>query len=324
MRKWLPLKRLQQVYFKAFIASILGLIALIQFFACYGYYNYDCIPRSEIEKHIYLHANPNLVKRTKPDCRYEDIYQKYYPDDWQINGHVDGFLPHGIVNGSFIPKDCNPLISVAILVTYRKRQKQLDIFIPYIHNFLRKQNIHYKVYVIEQQDDKPFNKGLLYNAGARRALEERFPCLILHDVDLLPVNAANIYSCLSLPRHMSASIDKFRLNLPYESLTGGVLAIRADHFRQIDGFSNRFQGWGGEDDDLALRLRHAALDILRLPPEMSRYRMLVHRQERKNAARHRLLKMGPEPRDGFRAPDDPAPLASVTHTRLYALIRVRT
>jgi len=39
----------------------------------------------------------------------------------------------------------------------------------------------------------------------------------------------------------------------YTSFFGGVNSFRPDHFQLINGFSNRFYGWGGEDDDLLYR-----------------------------------------------------------------------
>jgi len=36
---------------------------------------------------------------------------------------------------------------------------------------------------------------------------------------------------------------------------GGVVAFSKHQFEKVNGFSNQFWGWGGEDDDLALRVR---------------------------------------------------------------------
>jgi beta-1,4-galactosyltransferase 3 len=34
-------------------------------------------------------------------------------------------------------------------------------------------------------------------------------CFVFHDIDLLPEDDRNIYSCPQQPRHMSVSVDKF-------------------------------------------------------------------------------------------------------------------
>jgi len=41
--------------------------------------------------------------------------------------------------------------------------------------------------------------------------------------------------------------------LLYQTFFGGVNSFRAEHFELINGFSNKFYGWGGEDDDLLHR-----------------------------------------------------------------------
>jgi len=36
----------------------------------------------------------------------------------------------------------------------------------------------------------------------------------------------------------------------YSTLFGGIEAFSTEHFQLINGFSNQFFGWGGEDDNL--------------------------------------------------------------------------
>ncbi|KAJ0176945.1 hypothetical protein K1T71_006954 [Dendrolimus kikuchii] len=279
--------KLLQLRVSVCVLSILCLITIIQFFSLFGRYNYAHIPIEDIKNELYTEINPNLaLKKSKPDCTYDTILNsKNTLNAWDVPQKYDDFIPVGVVNGSHVPENCNPLFSVAILVTYRNRQSQLDTFLPYIHSFLRKQNLHYKIYLIEQQDESIWNKGVLYNIGAKAAMADKFPCLILHDIDLLPLVESNLYVCTKQPRHMSASIDKFRYVLTYDWLVGGVIAITSEQYKLVNGFSNRFYGWGGEDDDFSTRITSKGLSIVRYPREMSRYTMLLHQPERKNDKR---------------------------------------
>jgi len=36
----------------------------------------------------------------------------------------------------------------------------------------------------------------------------------------------------------------------YDTLFGGIEAFSTEHFQLVNGFSNQFFGWGGEDDNL--------------------------------------------------------------------------
>ena len=91
-----------------------------------------------------------------------------------------------------------------------------------------------------------------------------------------------MYTCYKQPRHLSVSIDKFHYTLPYDYLVGGVFAIRTEQYRQVNGYSNSYWGWGGEDDDLDVRIRYAKLTIQRPPARIARYKMMRHKQQKLN------------------------------------------
>ncbi|OQR73103.1 beta-1 [Tropilaelaps mercedesae] len=189
------------------------------------------------------------------------------------------------------PSGCDPAYRTAIVVPYRDRAEHLNLFVQHIHDFLAGQGIAYALYVIEQSKGDPFNRGMLFNVGFREALKDagNFCCFIFHDVDLLPENPQNAYVCSSQPRHMCVGIDTFRYVVPYANIFGGVVAMQRQHVEKVNGFSNRFWGWGGEDDDLALRIRLCGLTIFRWPPHISRYTMMGHKKEMPNPDRFALL-----------------------------------
>ena len=76
-----------------------------------------------------------------------------------------------------------------------------------------------------------------------KSLYGNIPCVIFHDVDLMPLDARNIYGCLiEGPRHLSSNLKQFRFQLPYEGLFGGAIAVSTRIFEEIDGFSNNYFG----------------------------------------------------------------------------------
>ena len=68
--------------------------------------------------------------------------------------------------------------------------------------------------------------------------------------------------------------------------------MTAEHFVKVNGFSNLFWGWGGEDDDMASRIRYHKLIISRYPPSVARYTMLAHKKARPNPNRYRVMRNG--------------------------------
>lgn len=150
MPKWLPISKFLQLRISTCIIFVLCLIGLIQFFASYGHYNYTHLPREHLVSNVYFHTNSNLDrKKERPNCNYDGILQSTSSSNsWEVPKKYDDFSANGLANGTYSPENCNALISVAVLVTYRNRQSQLDVFIPYMHNFLRKQGIHYRQVLI--------------------------------------------------------------------------------------------------------------------------------------------------------------------------------
>ncbi|XP_050499794.1 beta-1,4-N-acetylgalactosaminyltransferase bre-4 [Diabrotica virgifera virgifera] len=195
--------------------------------------------------------------------------------------------------GHWHPPNCRAKQKLAVIVPFRNREIHLSVFLRHMHPFLRQQQLDYTIFVIEQQGDKPFNRGMLMNIGFEQAMSmDQFDCFIFHDVDLLPENNRNLYMCGSVPRHMSVAVDVLRYRLPYKNIFGGVTALTTQHFSLVNGFSNSFWGWGGEDDDIFNRLQAHKLDVTRYSSVIARYKMLRHQKAKPNPQRYNLLKEG--------------------------------
>ncbi|CAG5127916.1 unnamed protein product, partial [Candidula unifasciata] len=138
-----------------------------------------------------------------------------------------------------------------------------------------------------------FNKGRIMNAAFREALKLfDSHCVCFHDVDLVPEDDRNMYSCTEQPKHMSIGIDKFQYILPYDGLVGGVLMFKTDQFVLVNGYSNMYWGWGAEDDDMTTRILSHGLRIYRPPSNIARYKMVKHdgRKSSEVSVRMKLLR----------------------------------
>ncbi|XP_064647716.1 beta-1,4-galactosyltransferase 2-like [Lineus longissimus] len=186
--------------------------------------------------------------------------------------------------GRYKPTNCISRQRVAIVIPYRNRSNHLRVFIKYIHQFLRDQSAHYGIYVVEQSEAGNFNRGSLLNIGFVNAFkEENYDCFIFHDVDYLPLDLRNVYACSDNPKHMSVIVDTFDDKLPYPEFFGGVAALTTKQFQRINGFPNRYWGWGGEDDDVLERIKWVGYSkILRHLPQNARYTMLTHSRDSGN------------------------------------------
>ncbi|XP_060519849.1 beta-1,4-N-acetylgalactosaminyltransferase bre-4 isoform X2 [Cylas formicarius] len=69
----------------------------------------------------------------------------------------------------------------------------------------------------------------------------------------------------------------------------GATAIVSDQFKKINGMSNKFFGWGGEDDEFYSRLQSANLVPYRFSPEISKYSMQVHKRALPSKDRYEKL-----------------------------------
>lgn len=150
---------------------------------------------------------------------------------------------------------------LAILVPFRDRFEELLTFAPHMKRFLDKQNVDYSMFVLNQVDRYRFNRASLINVGFLKVSGD-FDYIAMHDVDLLPLNDQLSYAYPEEgPYHISSPDLHPRYH--YSTFVGGILLVRREHFAQVNGMSNKYWGWGLEDDEFYVRLKEAGLNITR-------------------------------------------------------------
>ena len=90
-----------------------------------------------------------------------------------------------------------------------------------------------------------------------------------------------------MPSHLTNNVhilskDANRTYYPF--LTGGILSIRPKHFVVANGFSNKYYGWGAEDDDFTIRMISNKQCVFRsfydIKQKKSPFTMLPHKASR--------------------------------------------
>ncbi|MCL4131884.1 UNVERIFIED_CONTAM: hypothetical protein GTU68_054167 [Idotea baltica] len=136
------------------------------------------------------------------------------------------------------------------------------------------------------KDSLPFNRGRLLNVGFVESKDDGpFDCLIFHDIDLLPEDDRHMYHCSVMPRHLGVTSSKYKYRFFYYNYFGGVCSMTEEQFMMVNGWSNRYWGWGMEDDDLRERIEFNELVIWRYPKSIARYTMLSHKEAKRNPNR---------------------------------------
>jgi predicted glycosyltransferase involved in capsule biosynthesis len=137
-----------------------------------------------------------------------------------------------------------------IIIPYRDRAEHLKKFVEHYKSF--------KILVVEQANDKLFNRGKLFNVGFNESTDSH---VVFHDVDLLAHDLFAYFEDVKGAVHLSGLCEQFNYKVPYETCFGGVTAFDAESFLKCNGFSNDFWGWGGEDDDLYNRTKLAGVNV---------------------------------------------------------------
>ncbi|MCA4900323.1 MAG: hypothetical protein IM613_15965 [Cytophagales bacterium] len=143
-----------------------------------------------------------------------------------------------------------------IIVAYRDREQQKDIFVDSLYKFLSGSNIgSFRIYIIEQNCEKEFNKGCLWNIGFLETTNDEGGYYCSHDIDSLPKSPKADY--------LQPPINSIVHPYGHKHCLGGKILITAETYKKLNGFSTKYWGWGFEDSDFMLRASYNGVKVIR-------------------------------------------------------------
>jgi hypothetical protein len=139
---------------------------------------------------------------------------------------------------------------ITILIHYRNRKEHIDAYLRTIKSY----NTHtpYELIVVEQEEGKPFNRGLMKNIGFMLRNPES-DYVIFNDVDYIPTE--------SMFLEYMKKTEVCRYLSPHQKCLGGVVGFHPKSFENTNGFPNVIFEWGVEDRILFYRTKHRGYDI---------------------------------------------------------------
>ena len=135
-----------------------------------------------------------------------------------------------------------------ILIPYRNRKEHLDIFIKDAIPLFEKYLKPFKVAIIEQEEGKLFNRGMLLNIGFNE-YKDKTQYFFTHDVDIIPTE-----KCVN-ELYTKTNYDVIRISVPHDTSFGQICKFTHSSIFNINGFPNIIWGWGIEDRALYYRYK---------------------------------------------------------------------
>ena len=141
-------------------------------------------------------------------------------------------------------------MNLSIIVPVRDRDKELNTLIYNLSKIFKTQGITYTFYIVHQDDDNPFNKGLLNNIGFLYAEKNNFTDnYLFNDVTVYPLKSNNYNFNFKYENNIIYNPFGYKHCLSRFFLTNKKTMYK------INGYSNEYWGWGYEDEDIQKRCK---------------------------------------------------------------------
>jgi hypothetical protein len=132
------------------------------------------------------------------------------------------------------------------IIPYRDREEHLKRFVSHYGSLFP----DVPIIVVEQQPNTPFNRAKLFNVGFLE-YGRYYDWAAYHDVDMYVYpDYTYRYDYPEMPTHIATRCEQFDYKQPYEEYSGGVILINKEQMILANGFSNLFNGYGCEDDEM--------------------------------------------------------------------------
>lgn len=142
-----------------------------------------------------------------------------------------------------------------IIVPYRDRAEHLAKFVPHYRDVL-------PIIVVEQCNEKPFNRAKLLNVGFWERGED-YDYAVYSDVDMYARDMQPYRHYPECPTHLASACSQFNFTMPFADYFGGVTSISTKDMIAANGFSNSFWSWGAEDCEMREHLLSLGFSIAR-------------------------------------------------------------
>lgn len=142
-----------------------------------------------------------------------------------------------------VPKTIKTNDLLYIIIPYRNREAQLEKYVKHMKPYLANLGIPNKIIVVNQNDEDNFRLALLINIGVKYVMgndkgKNYYFCK--NDLDSIPIKLNNYY------RPQQGVIHNL---YGYYDCLSNCYTFNPGDFLKMNGLSNSFERWGGEDTD---------------------------------------------------------------------------
>ena len=142
-----------------------------------------------------------------------------------------------------------------IIIPYRNRKEHLDLFIKDVIPLFEKYLKPFKLVIVEQDEGKLFNRGMLLNIGFNE-YKDKSKFFFTHDVDIYPNE-----KCIKELYTKQEENNIVGIYTSQCNTLGGIIKFTSNNFQKLNGFPNNFWGWGVEDKALQNRVEYMKIKV---------------------------------------------------------------